>query len=1823
MPAKTWFRNWLANRASGNARRRPVAGRRRLNVEHLEDRTVPAVTAYHFDMGPPGAQVAVGYPGYLAISAGTDDTAARGYGWVGGVDLQNWQRPTGIPLTRTYVQAPDESFAVDLRNGAYTVLLTVGNSNSPRGPMTIFLDGQQAGTVTTAVNQSKTVQYTADVTNGQLTVRVAGQNNASIPIDGLNIFAASSSLLSTGILPVRQSSAPTATFSTSGPVNEGGTGTVSFANVTGGTGPYTYSYGFNSNGTFDVTGSTQSTISIPAQYVAESAGLVIRGLVTDSTGASTEYTTVVSVNNVAPAVTPAAAVVPAVKGVPTNVNLGSFTDPGIDDGPWTVTVNWGDKTKSTLTTTTMGGLSAAHVYATAGSYRAVVTVGDINGAAGSGAVLVTAALPLSATFSNGGAVNEASAATVAFSHVTGGTGPYTYSYDFNNDGKFEITGSTQSTATVPAQYLNPTSQTVHARVTDSAGVSSDYTTTITVNDLPPAVMSGAAGQTAVRGVSSTFGLGSFGDPGTNDGPWTVAIHWGDNTTSTYTTSSPVALTGAHTYAVVGAFTASVTVTDKYGASGSASTTLTATASSIAATFASGGPVKEGGTDTVTFSNVTGGTGPYTYSYDFDNDGVFEITGSSQATATVPAQYLADGPYNRVVHGRITDIAGATSDYTTTIAVNNVPPTVAFSGPFFGTPASAVTFAATVTDPSPADTAAGFTYLWNFGDGATSTLAAPTHTYSAAGSYTVTVTATDKDGSVGSASTSATVSSAAPVNDFLDNGQAGFSTTGSWSTAGGGYGGNHLDRAPNSGAGTATWQLNGLAPGRYDIQTTWAVYSGRTPDAEYQVYDGATLLATVSINQNNFPLGGAFGGVPFQSLGSFTITSGTAQVILVGNDDGDTIADAVRVASVTAGGSNAGPSATFSNSGSVSAGGSATVSFANATGGTGPYTYSYDFNNDGTFEISGSTQATANIPAPYLANGPALQTFHGRVTDSTGAYTDYTTSITVNNVPPTVSLVGPFSETTGAPVNFVATVTDTSPANIAAGFTYVWAFGDGATSTQPAPTHAYSAAGTYTVTVGVTDQHGATTYATASVVVGNYIVTPYETIPDFGANPTVSAVHSGNWSNPATWSTGQVPGAGDVVAIGANTTVTYDVVSTAAVNTVEVHSGGVLQFRPDINTELMVVNLLVLAGGTLQVGTTANPVQSNVSAQIVFADQPLNLTTDPSQYGNGLIALGTVTMCGATKSETFVNLAAEAHAGNTTLLLSQPVSGWRAGDRLILPDTSQPSDTSLASNWELVTLAAVSADGKALTLTAPLQYDHLGARDANGVLTFLPDVGDLTRNVVVKSANAQGTRGYTLFTGRAAVDIRYTQFSGLGRTTNNIQDNTTYDAAGNVTHVGTNQIGRYSVFFDNLVGPTTAPADGYQFTFEGNAVFCPIQPMNFRWGIDIANSSYGLVQDNVLYNWAGAGIITQTGAEIDNVINHNFVVHIVGTGTRADSGGGDAGREGSSFWFAEPENIVTNNVAADNATPGYDFGYTFFDVGAVAVPAFQGADDSVAGQFMMQNMEQTPLLNFTGNTVYGNHFGLTLWFLGASYTSTDSTIGLSLVENFHAWHVENGFFAYPINNVTFDGYVVRGDASHENNGQWSQGIYGVDYMTHNFVLQNSDIQGMFVGVNVPTKVGDVSDTGQTPALYTIKNTYLSNAINIYAETLNAETGGGSLEAPRKVVIQNVTFGSGETNIYLDFLTPATSSSPNISWMQSDQFFVYGYNGVAGDNFEVYWTEQAADAIVPQTSGQGVGAPVADLTNQESWDIYGSAVAGSVAPATATTQAGIQGGLVEPI
>ena len=68
---------------------------------------------------------------------------------------------------------------------------------------------------------------------------------------------------------------------------------------------------------------------------------------------------------------------PANEGLSAALTIGSFADPGID-GPWAVTVNWGDSTPSTTFTRASAGSlgSKAHTYIDNGVYTVTVTVAE-------------------------------------------------------------------------------------------------------------------------------------------------------------------------------------------------------------------------------------------------------------------------------------------------------------------------------------------------------------------------------------------------------------------------------------------------------------------------------------------------------------------------------------------------------------------------------------------------------------------------------------------------------------------------------------------------------------------------------------------------------------------------------------------------------------------------------------------------------------------------------------------------------------------------------------------------------------------------------------------------------------------------------------------------------------------------------------------------------------------------------------------------------------------------------------------------------------------------------------------------------------------------------------------------------------------------------------------------------------------------------------------------------------------------------------------------------------------------------------------------------
>jgi hypothetical protein len=220
---------------------------------------------------------------------------------------------------------------------------------------------------------------------------------------------------------------------------------------------------------------------------------------------------------------------------------------------------------------------------------------------------------------------------------------------------------------------------------------------------------------------------------------------------------------------------------------------------------------------------------------------------------------------------------------------------------------------------------------------------------------------------------------------------------------------------------------------------------------------------------------------------------------------------------------------------------------------------------------------------------------------------------------------------------------------------------------------------------------------------------------------------------------------------------------------------------------------------------------------------------------------------------------------------------------------------------------------------------------------------------------------------------------------------------------------------------------------------------------------------------------------------------------------------------------------------------------------------------------------------------------------------STFQNFRAWHVYNkGVFPYESSQVTLDGLVIRGRQP-ETAACCGMGIDHGDYLADGFIVRNADIQGMMLGIQPSSHDGRGSQL--------IENSYLRNHANIAFQTLFRTGNNADAVEPRLVEIRNVVFAAPPP-VGVPYYTISTYFTTNLprNLIQSDRIKVTSYNGVPGDDFWVYYLEQAPNFIVPETFPGGAmmlrGAPVPGLTNAQTWAQYNIAIAGGVAPCAVT-------------
>jgi hypothetical protein len=356
----------------------------------------------------------------------------------------------------------------------------------------------------------------------------------------------------------------------------------------------------------------------------------------------------------------------------------------------------------------------------------------------------------------------------------------------------------------------------------------------------------------------------------------------------------------------------------------------------------------------------------------------------------------------------------------------------------------------------------------------------------------------------------------------------------------------------------------------------------------------------------------------------------------------------------------------------------------------------------------------------------------------------------------------------------------------------------------------------------------------------------------------------------------------------------------------IHVAGVLTFAPDQDTCLNVGLIKIQPGDD----ASENGFDCDAHAPDLPPDQPrpaLQVGTPDWPIGAGHTAVIRLAYCdgmdrescpaivccggrmdfhGAPLNHTWVKLGATAKTGDKVVSLAEAVTGWRPGDRVILTATTRQNKLkktfkpSVRDNTQTEERLVERVDGTRLTLDKPLQYDHQGDGAYRG------EVANLSRNVVVESADPNGVRGHTMYHRGSAGSISYAEFRHLGKE---------------------GVLGKYSLHY-HLVGGT----------MRGSSVVgASIWDSANRW-LTIHGTSYLVVRACVGYRSLGHGFFLEDGTEVFNVLDHNLAVQALAAKPLPNQALPFDQNDGAGFWWANSLNAFTRNTACECDEYGYFF-----------------------------------------------------------------------------------------------------------------------------------------------------------------------------------------------------------------------------------------------------------------------------------------------------------------
>ncbi len=736
---------------------------------------------------------------------------------------------------------------------------------------------------------------------------------------------------------------------------------------------------------------------------------------------------------------------PTLGNAPMNVAFSDASVGSVSSWSW----DFGDAGSSTMQNPT-------HTYALAGTYTVTLNVtgpGGIDGESKLGYVVVLPPAPV-ADFA-GTPLSGNEPLGVTFTDLSSGM-ISDWSWDFGDLGSSTLQSPTHL-------YATAGTYTVVLTATGPGGVDSETKTDYVVV-LPPAPVASFGG-TPLTGNEPL--VVNFSD--TSSGPISVwSWDFGDLGTSTLQNPS-------HSYAA-GTYTVSMTVTGPGGMDAATIVDyITVLPPAPLADFA-GMPTTGTEPLTVTFTDATSNT-VTSWSWSFGDGGVATVQNPSYtyvAPGTYAVSLTSTGP------GGLDTITK--SDYVT---VSFAAPVAALSGtPLSGNEPLTVNFSDDSTNTVTA-------WAWTFGDGGVSALENPSHTYLAAGTFTVGLTATGPGGSdLVTVTDYVTVLPPSPVAEFAGSPLAGVvplvvtftdmttNTVTAWSWDFGDGGSSTIQNPSYSylAAGTYTVSLTATGPGGSDLETKadYVVATPFVPTAQF-VGSPTTGIEPLTVNFTDQSTGVVTGWLwNFGDASTSTLQNpsktyafvGTYTVTLTamgpGGNDIEVKADYVTV-------SDAAPSAAFAGS-PLNGNQPLVVNFTDQSLGI-VTAWMWTFGDGGSSTVQNPSYTYVlfgTYTVSLTASGPGGTDTH--------VETGY---VTVLPPPPVADFVG--SPTAGsAPLNVA--FTDLSSGLVSS---WNWDFGDVNFSSIQNPTHTYSFPGTYTVSLTASGAGGPATETKPSYV----IVTP--------------------------------------------------------------------------------------------------------------------------------------------------------------------------------------------------------------------------------------------------------------------------------------------------------------------------------------------------------------------------------------------------------------------------------------------------------------------------------------------------------------------------------------------------------------------------------------------------------------------------------------------------------------------------------------------------------------------------------------------------------------